>query len=81
VFLSEAGELCVFVVNASRDEQVWKASIDPMRYGLPEGATLQVEEIEFDGKVRTFEKSARGALNLEHSTPGRGFSVFHISSV
>ena len=70
VFLSEAGELCVFVVNASRDEQVWKASIDPMRYGLPEGAMLQVEEIEFDGKVGTFEKSARGALNLEHSTPG-----------
>jgi hypothetical protein len=80
VFLSEAGELCVFVVNASRDELAWSASLDPARHELPEAPLLQVEEIGFGGTVEKFGKSARGVLTLKHQTAGRGIAVFHIAA-
>ena len=80
VFLSEDGELGIFVANASGDELAFKAGLDLARHGLDADAVVDLERIAPDGAAEQILAAARSPVPLEATLAARDIAMFRIAA-
>ncbi len=78
VFRSEDGELGIFIVNASSDEQKFEADIKLARHGMTKDAVVDVDSITSDGTSKNILSKAKGKVTLKGTLPGRGITMYRL---
>jgi len=78
VFLSEDGDLGVFIVNTSEHELAFASDIVPARHGLPVKTMVRAEKVMPDGTIRpSGEPSSRGVA-IAGTVRARDVAFFRI---
>ena len=81
VFRSPAGELGIFVANASYDEHTFHVDFDPARHGMSKGVVVQVDAYRPDGTSQNVHSEATGIIPLRASLPGHGITMFRVRAI
>jgi len=78
VFRSEDGELGIFVVNVSSDQQKFETDIDLARYGMTKDAVVDLDSITSDSTSKNVLNKAKGKVTLKGALPGHGITMFRL---
>jgi len=78
VFRAEDGDLGIFVVNASSDEQKFKANIDLARHGITGNGTVDVDTLAPDGTSEHLLSNVKSKVTLQKTLPGRGIIMVRL---
>jgi len=79
VFRNAEGDLGVFVANASRENMPFESTVVLARHGMPVDAVVDVDRMDYTGKITPVQKDVHGSVVLKGTIPGRGITAYRVS--